>query len=454
MYGAIVKRSFRTQGLIMKIARIPTVDRTNGWSAHLPPRTPRPSLNKDVAVDWVVLGAGYAGLAAARRLAQNCPDQHIGLIDAGAAGENASGRNSGFAIDLPHNVGSSLDELEGSHRFMRLARFSIDQLQDIVRTHNIDCDWSLDGRYHAAVSQRGVKTVLEPYAKELEALGEPFEWLDADAVRAKVGSDHFTAAVFTPGGALMNPAALTRGLADTLPENVTLFEHSPVISANFQNGVHLTTAHGSLRGPKMILAANGYSEQFGFYPNRFLHLAAHGSLTRRLTESEQQAYGVDAPWGLTPANAFAGITMRYTNDRRILIRQGLGYCPSQKVTPATQQKVKRTHKQLFDARFPMLPNVEIEHTWSGIVCLSQNSAPAFGQIAPNIWTAACQNAVGVSKGTFAGTLAADLATEQDNPLIADMFSLGEPSALPPRPFLDFGVRTRFAWELWRNRDEA
>lgn len=438
----------------MKIARIPTVDRTNGWSAYLPPRTPRPSLNKDVAVDWVVLGAGYAGLAAARRLAQNCPDQHIGLIDAGQAGENASGRNSGFAIDLPHNVGSSLGELDGSHRFMRLARSAIDQLQGIVKAHDIACDWSLDGRYHTAVSERGVKTVLEPYAAELQALGEPFEWLDKDAVREKIGSDHFTAAVFTPGGALMNPAALTRGLADSLPENVTLYENSPVIEAHFQNGVQFTTANGSLRGPKMILCANGYSEQFGFHANRFLHLFAHGSLSRPLTEAEQAAYGVDAPWGLTPANAFAGITMRYTNDRRILIRQGLGYCPSQTVSRADQAKVAQQHKRLMDARFPMLSGVEIENTWTGMVCLSQNAAPAFGKLAPNIWSAVCQNAVGVTKGTFAGMLAADLATEQDNPLIADMMSLGEPSPLPPRPFLDIGVRARFAWELWKNRDEA
>ena len=116
--------------------------------------------------------------------------------------------------------------------------------------------------------------------------------------------------------------------------------------------------------------------------------------------------------------------------------------------------MKIRHKALFDARFPMLQPVEIEHTWSGIVCLSQNSAPAFGQIAPNIWSAVCQNAVGVTKGTFGGTLAADLATERDNPLIDDMMSLGKPSKLPPRPFLDVGVRAGFQWELWTNRHEA
>jgi len=438
----------------MRISRTPSNDRTNGWSAVLPERAPKPSLTGDVAADWIVLGAGYAGLAAARRLAENCPDQKIALIDAGEAGENASGRNSGFAIDLPHNVGSSLDELEGSHRFMRLARAAITNLEETVETYGIACDWSKDGRYHTAVSERGARDVLEPYVQELEALGEPYTWLDKAKVRERLGSDHFSAAVFTPGGALMNPAGLTRGLADTLPENVTLFENSAVVEADFRNGTHLTTATGSLRAPKLIMAANGYSEQFGFYPRRFLHLVAHASLTRPLTTEEQQAYGVDAPWGMTPVNAFAGITMRYTNDRRILIRQGLSYCPAQKVSTDEQARVRRRHKALFDARFPMLANVEMEHTWTGVVCLSQNSAPGFGQLAPNIWSAVCQNAVGVTKGTFGGLLAADLATERENPLIDDMVSLGEPSILPPRPFLDVGVRVRFAWELWANRHEA
>jgi len=437
----------------VKIDRLPLDDKTNGWSAILPPRTANAALSGDVAADWIVLGAGYAGLAAARRLAENRPDEQVALIEAGEAGENASGRNSGFAIDLPHNVGSSLDELEGSHRFMRLARMAVDQLEDTVEKHGIDCQWSKDGKYHTAVSARGVREVLEPFAKELEALGEPYRWVDKAEVREKIGSDHFTAAIYTPGGALMNPAALTRGLCDNLPSNVTVYENSPVVEAELANGIRLTTPAGSLRAPRMIMAANGFAERFGFYPRRFLHLIAHCSLTRQLTEDERRAYGVEQPWGLTPANAFVGITMRYTNDHRIVIRHGLNYCPSQRTTPAEQAAVRRVHKARFDARFPMLKNVDIEHTWSGYVCLSQNSAPGFGQLAPNVWSAVCQNAVGVTKGTFGGMLAADLACGVDNPLIADMESLGSPSILPPRPFLDLGVRARFMWEHWSNRHE-
>lgn len=438
----------------MKIGRLPQEDRTNGWSGILAPRTPKPSLARDMAADWVVVGAGYAGLAAARRLAENRPDDQIVVLEANEAGENASGRNSGFAIDLPHNVGSSLEELEGSQRFMRLARAAIDNLERTVASAGIDCDWSRDGKYHTAVSPRGVRDVLEPFARELEALGEPYTWFDKKAVEEKLGSSHFTAAVYTPGCVLMNPAALTRGLADSLPDNVALFERSPVTEADYRNGVHLTTPSGSVRAPKMILAVNGFAGRFGFLKRNLLYLVAHASLTRPLTEDEQRAYGMAGPWGLTPANAFVGITMRYTNDKRILIRHGLAYCPSQRVSEVEQEAVRRRHKALFDARFPTLPSVDIEHTWSGFVCLSQNGAPGFGPVAPNIWMSVCQNAVGVTKGTIGGLLAADMACGRDNPLIADMQSLGAPSGLPPRPFLDIGVRARFFWELWANRHEA
>jgi glycine/D-amino acid oxidase-like deaminating enzyme len=438
----------------MKIGRLPLDDKTNGWSAILPRRAPKPVLTGDVQADWVVVGAGFAGLAAARRLSANCPGQRIVVIEAGAAGENASGRNSGFAVDLPHNVGASLDELDGSHRFMRLARMAIAELDQTIESQGIDCQWSRNGKYHAAVSPRGLKRVLEPFARELDALGEPYEWVDRSDLVSAIGSTHFTAAIYTPGGALLNPAALTRGLADTLPGNVTLYENSPVVQANFENGIHLQTANGSLSGARLVMAANGFSEQFGYYRRRFLHLVAHCSLTRQLNQDERKAYAVEKPWGLTPANAFVGITMRYTNDHRIVIRHGLDYCPSQRVTAAENAAVKRRHKKLFDQRFPMLPAVEMEHTWSGFVCLSRNSAPGFGRLAPNVWSAVCQNAMGVTKGTFAGILAADMACGIDNPLLDDMQSLGEPASLPPRPFLDIGARGRFIWEHWRNRHEA
>jgi glycine/D-amino acid oxidase-like deaminating enzyme len=437
----------------MKITLFPSDDSTNGWSRILPPRTPKPALEGDIRADWVVVGAGHAGLAAARRLAENRPQDKIVLIEAQEAGEGASGRNSGFAIDLPHNVGSTLEELEGSRQVMRLSRAAIAYLDEAVTAHDIACDWSARGKYHAAVSDKVTGEILEPFAKELEALDEPYRWLDRDAVAAELGTPYYRAAVYTPGGMLMNPAALTRGLADSLPGNVEVHEHSPVTSVEYENGVRLTTPGGSVFAPQMIITVNGLAGRFGFFKGRLLSFAAHASLSRPLSDPEREALGGVDDWGLTPANAFAGVTMRFTRDRRILIRQNIHYCPSLRQSDQRRAEIRKDHKRLFDGRFPMLPEVEMEHTWTGFVCLSRNRAPGFGRVAPNVYAAVCQNAIGVTKGTIAGLLAADLACGEDNPLIADMEAQGTPDRLPPRPALDLGVRANLAWELWRQRAE-
>ena len=116
------------------IRLLPQDDRTNGWNNILPARCAKPELVGDLQADWVVVGAGFAGLAAARRLAENRPGDRIALLEAQEIAGAASGRNAGFAIDLPH--GQQLnDGLPVMRRHMRLARSAIDYLQQ-----QVDCE--------------------------------------------------------------------------------------------------------------------------------------------------------------------------------------------------------------------------------------------------------------------------------------------------------------------------
>ncbi|MBV2142018.1 FAD-binding oxidoreductase [Falsochrobactrum sp. TDYN1] len=437
-----------------RIRTLPADDNTNGWSHILPPRVPGLALADDIKADWVVIGAGYAGLAAARRLAENRPNDRIALLDAQQAGEGTSGRNAGFAIDLPHNVSSSMEELAKSHSYRALTRAGIDYLQQQIDRHGIACDWHKHGKFHAAVSDQGIREVLEPTLGEMERLEEPFIWYEGSELAKRLGTSHFKAAIYTYGTILLNPAALVRGLADNLPENVTLYENTPVVAVDYGDCITVTTDSGSVQAPQLILTVNGFGEQFGFFKRKLLNFAAHASLSRQLTDAEYRALGEVEPWGLTPANSFSGITMRLTPDRRFLVRQNVHFCPSLRQSDERRRMIKDEHKRLFDARFPMLTQVEMQYTWTGYICLSRNSAPGFGRIAKNVYTSLCQNGVGITKGTIGGMLAADMACGVDNPLIADMLKLGSPTQLPPRPLLDIGVRARFAWELWRARGEV
>ena len=60
---------------------VPNNDQDCGWTTALPPRTPSPALSGDLTTDWVVVGAGYTGLSAARKLAELLPEQRITLVD-------------------------------------------------------------------------------------------------------------------------------------------------------------------------------------------------------------------------------------------------------------------------------------------------------------------------------------------------------------------------------------
>lgn len=134
-----------------------------------------------------------------------------------------------------------MSEMAAAESHLRLARAAIAYLKEQVVKYDIQCDWQVAGKFHAAVSQNGINTVLKPTLKTLEALGEPHEWLEGKALHDKLGFDHFAAGIYTPGTVLLNPAALCHGLADSLPENVTLYEQTPVSSIAHQDGVQVRT---------------------------------------------------------------------------------------------------------------------------------------------------------------------------------------------------------------------
>ena len=145
--------------------------------------------------------------------------------------------------------------------------------------------------------------------------------------------------------------------------------------------------------------------------------------------------------------------MRFTQDQRLLIRQDFCYSSNLLVSQARRMAALRRHREVFAARFPMLGDVEFEHFWMGTISITRNGAPAWGQVAPNVYAVAGCNGVGIAKQTIAGRLLAELANGEDSSLVSDMYALGKPTQLPPRPLLDAGVFSYLAKERWVGRKE-
>tara|TARA_B100000902_G_C26509122_1_gene527713 strand:+ start:295 stop:498 length:204 start_codon:yes stop_codon:yes gene_type:complete len=62
-------------------------DNTCSWINDLEPRSHNNTLQSDIECEWLVIGAGFTGLSAARKLGQLYPNNKIILVDAQLAGE-------------------------------------------------------------------------------------------------------------------------------------------------------------------------------------------------------------------------------------------------------------------------------------------------------------------------------------------------------------------------------
>ncbi|MEM9351271.1 MAG: FAD-binding oxidoreductase, partial [Pseudomonadota bacterium] len=310
----------------MRTKRLPRDPGPAGWDRLLPTRRPKASLEGALEADWLVIGAGFAGLGAVRRLAELNPGDRIVLLEATHVGSGPAGRNSGFMIDLPHDITS--EDYGGD--------FAKDRAQIAANRHAISFatrmaeEFGLGrdvfdpcGKINGAATEKGDRNNRR-YAQHLRDLGEEHQILDQQDMAGITGTTYYQSGLFTPGTVIIQPAAFVRSVARRLISNrVTLFEDSPVTALEAVDGGWMAqTPAGSVRAGKVILAVNGHLESFGFKPRQLMHVFTYASMTRALTEDEVTRLGGNESWGITPADPL-GTTVRRISGQgghRIVIR--------------------------------------------------------------------------------------------------------------------------------------
>ncbi|WP_317055883.1 NAD(P)/FAD-dependent oxidoreductase [Roseovarius rhodophyticola] len=438
----------------MKITQMPCDPGVTGWNAILPDAAPAQMLEAETTADWLVIGGGFAGLSAVRRLSQLHPDARIVLLDAKRIGEGPAGRNSGFMIDLPHDLASEDygGALERDIAQTRMNRRAIGFAAEMAAEYGLSAEaFTQSGKTNAAASAKGHQHNLD-YAAHLTRMGEAHEVLNAAAMRDLTGSDYYQSGLYTPGTAMLQPVLFVRGVASALASNrIQIFENTPVVALERRGDWVAKTPKGQITAPKVILAVNGHANSFGHFKGRLLHVFLYGSMTRALTEAQSKRLGGAAQWGLTPADPM-GSTVRKINGTggtRIIMRNRVTYDPSLKVSEARVAAMGRTHDRSFAARFPMLEGVEMEHRWGGRLCLSWNGAPALGEVEKGLYAACCQNGLGLARGTLHGMAMAEMASGVESETVTDVMGQGEPSRLPPLPFTYLGATATMKWGEWK-----
>ncbi|ANL31098.1 FAD dependent oxidoreductase protein (plasmid) [Rhizobium phaseoli] len=433
-------------------SRLPKRAGVSRWVATLPPRRPRPALSEAILADVAIIGGGFAGLSAAHRLSQLDPTLRVALFEAGIVGEGPAGANSGFIIDLPHEVSSDdfSGESEGKFRDSVLLQRSAIALASQLASENRWGEALFDpcGRYSIAMSEEGDRH-LEAYSQQLSKMGEAHRLLKGKEIEAVTGSKAFTSGLFSPGTVIIQPAAYVRSAAECLKAPVRLYERTPVLSFERSgDGWLLKTPHGSVQAAKIILANNGHAESFGFFRRRLLHVFTYASMTE---EFDPARLGGDRKWAATPALPM-GTTVRRINTGggdRILIRSRYSYNPGIEITDAAIRSAGGLHDRKFAHRFPALAGVGMQYRWGGAMALTHNHVPAFGEIERGVFAACGCNGLGASNSTAAGMAAAERVLGHQSELVGVYSRLAAPVLLPPQPLTTIGAKIHLAWREWR-----
>ena len=423
------------------------------WINDLSPRNNIQTIHSNLECDWLIIGAGFTGLSAARKLSQIYPNQKIILIDAQLAGEGASSRNSGYLVDTTLNDGfTSNKELENYKKKTNIYKLGIEALKRFIKEYQVDCDWNECGKYFAS-SKLNDKKLLENFSETLSKLGFENKLIFKNDLFKKLGTNFYKIALHTKGGILLHPGKLVRAMIDTLPENIDLYENSSLLNWSKKNDMVICNfKNGSVKSKKIIFATNGFLKSLGIKTNYNFPITLTASMTRPLTKEEFISIGQPKEWGVLPVKPL-GATIRMTKDRRILIRNTVEVHNPFMMSKRDLEKRKIKQKIGLKKRFPQLSDNLIQSSWSGIVSRTRNSSQIFEKIEENIFVAGCYNGSGIGVGALFGEQIAIKASNGNTKEIQTIEAKNDPTMLPPDPFLSLGVKARLIYERLRAKSD-
>ncbi len=352
-----------------------------------PPKHSLPS-----SVDFAIVGAGFAGLAAAAWLRILAPEKSVIVLEAGRIGNGASGRTGGLVLsesaagDLP-GLG---DVLAG--------------LKKILRKLGVESDLLLPGAWEIAHSDHAKRS---DNARPLKGRSS-IQWRDFDSREIRVTGT-------VPGGTL-DPGKQVSGLARAAVRGgVFIAENCGVQKIEWTNPPTLRLAGGRLRAKKILLAMNALSlEISGLGKSAVQPKLTLAARTAPMSEKDLKNIGLGARKPFYTID-FPYLWGRVCGDRSIVWGAGLVDAPNSgeledvDVSKGRAAEMFASFEKRVHALHPTLANARFTHKWGGPIAFRGNFRPVFAHHpeSPNGIVLGVFAGHGVALSVYLGTWAAE-----------------------------------------------
>lgn len=409
------------------------------------PNTNTPQ-NGALHCDIAIVGAGFTGLWTALKARERYPDARIVVLEGRKLAQAASGRTGGFAApSISHGVMNAITRWpDEAGKLIRLGQENLDQMEEDIAAYRIDAEFERTGKLNIARTPwevEGLSAMAEGYKKHgiactLLGGNELGEWLETPL---------YTAGLFEPNYAYVNPAKLVAGLARCcLERDIQIFEDSRVSQVKQSaDRVLLSTEHGQLSAQKVILATNADAPLLRQLRSRIVPIFDYTIMTEPLSDEQLAAMGWHDRYGVADSgNQFH--YSRKTADNRILWGgYDAVYFSGSNRDDALLNRNK-SYAQLEEnllSTFPQLAGVNFSHAWGGIIDTSARLTHFVGTaMGGRVAYAVGFTGQGVTATRFAALSMLDLLDGVKTNRTTLRMTRSWPVPFPPEPFRQLAIR--------------
>ena len=332
--------------------------------------------------DVVVIGGGFTGLSAARKLAMR--GAKVVVLEAAGVAAEASGRNgghvnNGLAVDyatVAARVGA-----ERAAAWYRAYDDAVDTVERVVREEAIACDFHRRGKLKLASRPAHYEQLARGFERLRREADPQVELVPPQRIQEEVGCDRFAGGLLFKKSAQMHMGRFGRGLAEAAARRGALiYDHTPVERLQRVQGhahrVH--TRRGSVDADQVLLATgatrHGAFSSFSFWRRRIVPIGSFIIVTEPLDAGTLQA--------LLPQRRTYTTTdtlhnyFRITPDNRLVFGGRARFALS---SPRSDAKSGHVLREQMVSMFPGLRNTRVDYCWGGIVDMTQDRLPHAGE---------------------------------------------------------------------------
>ena len=372
------------------------------WQATMPPLHPRTGRQLPDSVDVAIVGGGYTGVAAARKLAQQ--GAKAVLLEARTLGWGASTRNGGIAHPGfkwgPQTLATRWGEATARALYAETLE-AWELVFGLIRDNAIDAELRTNGWLELAWGP-GHAAEFPDDAAALNDFGARARVVEKDQLRTEIGTDAYHGGLAIDPGGVLHPAKWFAGLVGLAERaGADLHEGTPVrsIRKEADGRFVVETSRGAIIARDVLVATNGYTD--GAAPSvrrRIVPIGSYIIATEPLPE--------DLAHELSPTGRAYFDTKNFLSywhvsaDRRLIFGGRVSFLPT---------SVDRTARLLFRRMLEIHPQVagyRVEYSWGGKVAMTFDRMPHIGQLG-GIMHAVGYSGTGVLMSTYLGTRAAE-----------------------------------------------